>query len=58
MKLTRAAFALMIKFSEYFDEFNQIVDMVELRSDEMTSLEETEKIMAEILADFKNLSHI
>jgi hypothetical protein len=58
MKLTRAAFALMIKFSEYFDEFNQIVDMVELRSDEMTSLEETEKIMTEILADFKNLSHI
>jgi len=44
MRLTRAAFSLMIKFSEYFEEFVQMVDMIELRSDEMTSSEETQKV--------------
>ncbi|CDW73494.1 UNKNOWN [Stylonychia lemnae] len=31
MRLSRAAFAVMIKFSEFFDEFNQLVDEIEMQ---------------------------
>jgi len=31
MRLSRAAFAVMIKFSEFFDEFNQLVDEIDMQ---------------------------
>ena len=30
MRLSRASFAVMIKFSEFFEEFNNLVDDVEM----------------------------
>ncbi len=36
LSLTRAAFSLILKFSEYFEDFLLMVDMIELRADEMT----------------------
>lgn len=30
MRLSRAAFAVMIKFSEFFDEFNHLVDEIDM----------------------------
>ncbi len=30
MRLSRATFAVMIKFSEYFDEFNNLVDEIDI----------------------------
>jgi hypothetical protein len=31
MRLSRASFAVMIKFSEFFDEFNQLVDEIDMQ---------------------------
>jgi myosin heavy subunit len=33
MRISRAAFATMIKFSEFFDDFNTIVDETDLQYD-------------------------
>ena len=33
MRLSRAAFAVMIKFSEFFDDFQVIVDEVDMMYD-------------------------
>mmetsp|Transcript_9490 Transcript_9490/g.9016 ORF Transcript_9490/g.9016 Transcript_9490/m.9016 type:complete len:189 (-) Transcript_9490:565-1131(-) len=52
VSLSRAAFALILKFSEHFNEFVLIVDMIELRADEMVG-ENEEAVMLEIVNDYK-----
>jgi hypothetical protein len=45
MRMSRAAFAVMVKFSDLFDEFSYVVDFMALESDskkERTSEEDDE----------------
>jgi hypothetical protein len=35
MRLSRAAFAVMIKFSEFFEDFISLVDEIDLKMDEL-----------------------
>lgn len=49
MRLSRAAFAVMIKFSEFFDEFVSLVDEIEIHWDELEGDSEREIKVKEII---------
>ena len=54
MRLSRAAFAVMIKFSEFFEEFNMLVDEVEMM---WVDLEEDPERDIKIKEHLKQASH-
>jgi hypothetical protein len=49
MRLSRASFAVMIKFSEYFEEFIQIVDEIEMHWMDLEGDEERDIKIKDIL---------
>lgn len=54
LKLTRATFAVMIKFSEFFEDFQHMVDDVDMKWDEVKDAEDKDVKMKEHL---KTLNH-
>ena len=43
MRLSRAAFALMIKFSEFFDDFVSLIDEIDMKLEDLASVEKQER---------------
>lgn len=49
MRLSRAAFAVMIKFSEFFDEFHNLVDELEMHWEDLEGDPERETQIKDII---------
>jgi myosin heavy subunit len=49
MRLSRASFAVMIKFSEFFEEFSMLVDEVEMMWSDLEGDEERDLKIKEML---------
>lgn len=49
MRLSRAAFAGMIKFSEYFEDFNNLIDEVDISWSDLEADEDRELKIKEII---------
>jgi len=54
MRLSRAAFSVMIKFSEFFDDFISLVDEVDIRLEELQEDDEKDIKVKEYI---KSLTH-
>jgi len=55
MRLSRAAFAVMIKFSEFFEDFQNMVDEVEINWDEV---KEDDLKIRELMKGMNHFDHI
>jgi hypothetical protein len=58
MRLSRAAFAVMIKFSEFFDDFQVIVDEVEMMWDQLEGDDERELKIKDHMKGLTHYEHI
>jgi predicted transcriptional regulator len=58
LRLTRAAFSALIKFSELFDSFSQLVDEVDMQWVELEQDEERDIKMKDIIKAFPNFDGI
>jgi len=58
LRLSRAAFSNMIKFSEYFDDFQTMVDEVDLRAEEFQGEDNADAKMRECLKAVNNYDNI
>lgn len=58
MRLSRAAFALMIKFSEFFDDFQNMVDEVDMQYEMLKDDEDREFKTKDFMKAQTNYEHI
>ena len=58
LRLTRAAFSVMIKFSEFFDSFSDLVDEVDMQWMTLEGDEERDIKLREIVKTFHNYDGI
>jgi len=49
MRLSRAAFSVMLKFSEFFDDFNNLIDEVDINWTDLEGDEEREIKIKEMI---------
>jgi hypothetical protein len=58
MRLSRAAYAIMIKFSEYFDDFQACVDEADMLWETLEGDDERDIKMRDFLKTVTNYDHI
>ena len=56
--MTRAAFSALIKFSDLFDSFSQLVDEVDMQWTDLEKNDERDLKMKELIKDFPNFEGI
>lgn len=54
LRLSRAAFAVIIKFSEFFDDFISLIDEIDLKTDELKGDKEKDIKLKEFMKTLTN----